>query len=250
MLSLFLHRDSPAKGKTCTPFFLQPVRLRLRQAQYEEARLKYYLARASEIHLRLAARRPGKVPASPSLERWPESLPGDEPGTVTESAKAVGKLYFAASRSRWKEAQAQVKDLATCGPIPRRKVLAAIRRVTPQVKAKYAPDELFFTLVRFRAERQFMWRFLRGELIGSIRPKRTHEKVPWTFGDLLNEPQDFESEIRDLLRAYSFLGLSKAQLLEGLRTDHQADRETATHFHLKLSTLRPLISKAFGSRSD
>lgn len=203
--------------------------------------------------------------------RWPYPLPGEDLGVVvrpgvvslTPAPRALGRLFFARTNAGQAKARAEVNALATRGTIARRKALAAAVRATPQAKAVHSPDVLLFEIVVYRTQRQFLWHFLRAELLAAIRRKRKQDALEWSLRDLLSDQTDFGGELDGLLSAYPFLEcawprfvygppdpLSRIALLTGLKCRRPADADTARHFGISATSLRSLLSRAFNPRTD
>lgn len=281
MLRLFIHRQDgckktedhgrwlPEKPEDHAPFFLQDESRRLTQKQYECARECYVQAPFHEYQERGVRRHPGIEEARAT--RWPYPLPGEDLGVVvrpgvvrlTPAQVALGRLFFARTKAGQAKARAEVGALATRGTIARRKALGAAVRATPQAKAVHSPMALLFEILPYRASRQFMWAFLRAELLAAIRRKRREDGVDWTVRDLLRDPTDFGGELDGLVSASRFLErawprsvygppdpLSRTELLAGLKRRRPADADTARHFGLSPTSLRSLLTRAFGTRPD
>jgi hypothetical protein len=243
MLSLFRDRAKAADAPDqYVPFFLRPPDKRLTQRQYEGARSLYVAARFAEYIPRGVRGRRREIPW------WPEPLPGEPPRTLTPAQRALGRLYFADSRVAAQRARAEIARLAISGPRARRKALRQARTRIPQVNRAIDRRTLLFEVVPYRAARQFMWNFLREELLGALRQKSIAEKERWTLQDLKTYPTQFEVELRQLVRAYPFLGLSVGDVVAGLRRRRPADDDAARQFRLR--SIRSILSVAFGRLPD
>jgi len=79
-------------------------------------------------------------------------------------------------------------------------------------------------ILTYRAERQFIWNFLK-------REKKASEGDP-------------QAVVGDLAGAYPYLGLTAEQVAAGLTNPHQADDETAKKFGLASGrSLRAILSQ-------
>ena len=148
MRCLFL----PKKPTNRTPFFQQDSGRRLTQAQYEGVR-DLYVASQRQKYLSLLQKRTRSGVEEPESSRWPAPLPGEEPFTVTPAQKALGRLYFAQSRTTQQQARKEVRQLATKGKHAARVALSAAVAATPQVKASFSKEELLARYIRARQGR-------------------------------------------------------------------------------------------------
>jgi hypothetical protein len=250
MLWIFLHRGKlPEPPENYAPFFQQEPSRRLTEGQYTGSRDLYVGARCLEFQFRGGRRARGAWLEGGRWEvRQPHHLPGEPEHILTEAQIALGRLFYATTKSAQRQARAQVRTHATKGRVAARKMLRAALTATPQAKARFSREELLFEVLPYRAQRQFLWHFVTAELRFAVRRKAAADRVPWTFRDLRENPNDFTDEVTALLCAYPFLGLSRAGLMAGLSRDHPADADTAHHFGLSAATLRSLFSKEFGPR--
>jgi len=218
-----------------TPFYENTP---LTREQFYGACEHYASERFKEFVVRVRLRPPQSAELHPKAEalRWPDPLPGQERFTLTPEHIALGRLYFASTKKGQARSRAEVRRLARRGPVERRRALAQARKATPQAKAWMDTRTLLLEVVPYRARRQFLWNFLRQEALAEGMGRT----------DIRNHAGEYGSR---LAKAYPFLGLSAAAIVQGLKNPYQADIETAKKFELSAKNggvaVRKLLSISF-----
>lgn len=189
----------------------------------------YITARRKEYLARLFSSQQGRRPQSPKSEQWPdlEGL-GLSQEEFWNYETPLAQLYFAETKQAQAQARRQARGLAQRGPIRARQMLKNVVLKTPQAKRRFSGLELL-KLVEYRAERQFVWAFLRKE---SEMQKN----------DIKKSLRGSTTE--DLARAYWYLRLRPQDIANGLRCSYQADKDTAEEFGISASAVRSLLSKS------
>jgi len=106
-------------------------------------------------------------------------------------------------------------------------MMKTARVKTPQTKRQLSSRELLEHLVTYRAERQFVWAFLRKEF-GLER-----NGMRW----LRN------TDAKHLAEAHHYLHLTPHQIVEGLSYSHQDDKDAAEELEISERSIRSLLSK-------
>lgn len=185
-----------------------PFRLnrRLSHAEFWACAKHYILVSGKEYFARLASSQQGRRPQIPSPEQWPnvEGL-GVSPVSFWNFEIPIGQLYFAETKQQQKQARKRINALTQRGPNDVRRAVAKARRRIPQAKATLSGRDRF-NLFLYRAQRQFLWIFLRYE-------------SEWDKGQL-KEGKSFDRAVQALAEAYSYLDLTPATIAEGLRYSH------------------------------
>lgn len=129
----------------------------------------------------------------------------------------AGRLLFADSAEGQRRARQELRALLRGRPTPVKSLCRELLRGIPPKSRKqmgWVQEWLGDrkgrrpSVLRYRAKRQFLWAFLKGEARDG-------------------EPAEVA---RDLARAYPFLGLTAEQIAAGLTNPHQADEDTARYF--------------------
>jgi len=143
----------------------------------------------------------------------------------------AGKLLFADSAKAQQRARRELRGRLRGRPTPIKWLCRELLRVLPPKSRKqmgwveeWLGNKDRPSVLRYRAERQFLWAFLKGEARN---------------GDPSEVPQD-------LVRAYPFLGLTAAQIAAGLGNPHQADGDTARYFGPR--NIRGMLSRRRAAR--
>jgi hypothetical protein len=204
----------------------------------------------------LAPRKHGRPPQSHKPTAWLrqsdlEGL-GLSPAEAWNCEKALWQLRFSETKLKRSQAIKRINPLVTRGLNPVRRAIAKERDsilILPARRKLSGRD--IVNLVYYRAQRQFLWAFLRHE---SERERRLLKKI--TKSDravqalsqayaYLTELDDFKELIPPRKAKTTVLGpgtLDEA-ITDGLKNPHQADADAALKFGLKVSSVRPLLHK-------
>jgi hypothetical protein len=215
-----------------TPFYLR--KKPLSEDEFEACAEHYIMAERKKYHARLVNRQQDRPPQSPNPDRWPDlknlGLLQDE---FWKFEIPLGQLFFAETKQQQKQARQRINVLAQRGPNEVRQAIAKARRSIPQARRTLSGRDRF-DLFDYRAKRQFLWIFLRYE-------------SEWEKGQK-KEGKSFDRTVQELVKAYSYLGLTPATIAEGLRDPHQADKDAAKKFPiLKIkasSSVRSLLNRS------
>lgn len=227
MQRLFRPNRSDPNSLVETPFYdFRPLTHR----EFKSCAEMYMLARQREYRDRLLQPRKHTDSDSRAKERWPDLASFDlTPQDYWNIERALGRLYFAQTGKQQRQARQEARQLAQRGPIPLRQAIAEAVLATPQTQRRFTVHDIIFQLFSYRAERQFVWRFLRHE---SELDRKD-----------LKDSRAVERAAKILSEAYSYLHLKPAEIVQGLPYSHQADRDTAEEFVLSEMSVRSLFSK-------
>ena len=190
---------------------------------------QYCMARSNEYLTQLSSRPHGRPLQNRKPGCWPDLHGlGLSPKAFWKYEIPLRRFDFAESRQQQGPARCQVKKLATSGPIRVRQMLKNFVQKTPQAKRQFSSRELL-KLVEYRAERQFVWAFLRKE--SDVQK------------DEMRKPLRGEAT-KTLAAAYRYLRLKPQEIVDGLRYPSQADKDTAEEFGVSESSVRSLLSKS------
>ena len=207
------------------PFYLN---WKLSGKKFRACAEHYIMARHEEYFARLMHQ--VRPPQRPGPERWPDlnglGLSQEE---SWKRQILLRRLDFAETKQTNAQARRQVRMLAQRGPIRARQMLKDAAQKIPPAKRQFSNFELLRLVVPYRAERQFVWAFLRKEADVQRNVMR-NLRVDVT---------------KQLAEAYRYLRLTPQEIADGLGNSYQADKDTAEEFGISENSVRSLLSKSF-----
>ena len=220
----------------------------LSEAEFKGALGEFVARRSVEVgngvrarwdRAQLSAKARGRSRPAESV-RWPDTLPGEEPFTLTPRQIALGRRFFAFNKRTAAQADAELRRLSLLGPNDMRKTLARARKASPQVKATFDLQTIVLEVVPYRASRQFLWACLRHEALESHSFGYRHLR------------ENAKELAKIIAKEYRFLGLSHVAIAQGFKNKHQPDIDTAKRFGLSVKNgggaVRKLLSISVSAR--
>ena len=189
---------------------------------------------------------PTRGAAQERAARWDQASAQDR--KRWELFQLAGVVYFADTAEKQSRARKELRARLSGRPTPLTQLCRDLLKVLPQAKAKIGWKEKFLTrhtkdtsrpdvlgLVYYRAERQFVWNFLRKE-VRAFEETKSLKLVP---------PKRLRVLAYDLCEAYPYLRLTVEEIHRGLTNLRQADEETAKRFKLRSpGVVRSILSQS------